>query len=146
MSVEILSPKHISAVAEIETLCFTAPWSESSLTLLLKDGNFGVVSMNGDTVCAYAGLIVALDEGEITNVATHPLYRRQGHAKATLLTLLEQAKIRGITRITLEVRETNTAAKALYESLGFGVCGKRKNFYSQPREDALILEIKTGEG
>lgn len=144
MKTAILEAAHLPAVAELETLCFGNPWSEQALSLLLEGGNFGIVALEEDTPCAYAGLIVAPDEGEITNVATHPSKRRMGYAKAVLLALTDEAARRGVRRITLEVRESNTAAKALYESLGFSLCGKRKHFYRFPREDALILEKTIG--
>ena len=140
MKTAILERAHLSAVAELEALCFSAPWSENALGHLLTGENFGVVAVLDGAVCAYVGLVVALDEGEITNVATHPSYRRRGLARAVLVSLIDEAKKRGLCRVSLEVRESNAAAISLYESLGFALCGKRKNFYSRPREDGLILE------
>ena len=140
MKPAILEAAHLAAVHELETLCFANPWSEDALSHLLKENNFGAVALVGDFVAAYAGLVVALDEGEITNVATHPDARRCGYARDLLVFLLDEAARRGLCRVTLEVRESNLAARALYDSLGFAPCGKRKNFYSHPREDALILE------
>ena len=140
MKTAILERAHLPAVAELEALCFPHPWSEAALAHLLKEKNFGIVTLDGSAVLAYAGLVVALDEGEITNVATHPSHRRRGAARATLLALVEEAKARGIGRLTLEVRESNAAARELYASLGFTPCGTRKGFYTSPREDALILE------
>lgn len=145
MKTTILEAAHLPDVAELERLCFGNPWSEQALSLLLESGNFGIVALDEDGVpCAYVGLIVALDEGEITNVATHPSQRRKGYAKAALLALTAEATRRGVRRLTLEVRESNTAAKALYESLGFSLCGKRKHFYRFPCEDALVLEKTIG--
>lgn len=140
MNTKILEKEQLAAIAELERLCFHKPWSEDALTLLTREGNFGVVSLDHGEVCAYVGLVTALDEGEITNVATHPNHRRQGHAKAVLLRLFDEAEKCGIRRITLEVRESNAAARALYALLGFTPCGTRKGFYTSPREDALILE------
>ncbi len=140
MKTAILEKSHLPAVAELEALCFHSPWSEKALEHLLNEGNFGTVALDGDAVIAYAGLVTALDEGEITNVATHPSHRRKGAARAALQALIEEAAARGVCRLTLEVRESNVAAQSLYSSLGFSLCGKRKGFYSQPREDALILE------
>ncbi len=140
MKTALLEAAHLAAVHELERLCFSNPWSEDALSHLLKEGNFGAVALVGDTVAAYVGLVVALDEGEITNVATHPDHRRCGYAREVLLFLLDEAARRGLSRVTLEVRDSNHAARALYASLGFAPCGKRKNFYSHPREDALILE------
>ncbi|MBQ7381322.1 MAG: ribosomal protein S18-alanine N-acetyltransferase [Clostridia bacterium] len=140
MKTAILEAAHLSAVHELEMLCFGNPWSEQALGHLLENGNFGIVAEENGRLCAYVGLVSALDEGEITNVATHPDFRRRGYARAVLLALIDEAKRRGLCRVSLEVRESNTGARALYESLGFALCGKRKNFYSRPREDGLILE------
>lgn len=140
MKTAILDRAHLPAVAELEALCFPRPWSETALAHLLKEENFGIVVLDGNTVLAYAGLVTALDEGEITNVATHPNHRRRGAARVALLSLVEEARVRGIGRLTLEVRESNTAAQTLYASLGFTPCGIRKDFYTSPRENALILE------
>ena len=140
MKTAILDTTHLHAVANLEALCFHNPWSETALTHLLKEKNFGIVVLEDGEVLAYVGLVSALDEGEITNVATHPDHRRKGAARAALLALLDEAKARGLCRITLEVRESNTPAQALYSSLGFSPCGTRKGFYQNPREDALILE------
>jgi ribosomal-protein-alanine N-acetyltransferase len=140
MKTAILERAHLPAVAELEALCFAHPWSEKALEHLLEEKNFGAVALEDGKLLAYAGLVTALDEGEITNVATHPDHRRRGAARAALGLLLEQAWARGICRVTLEVRESNVAAQTLYTSLGFTLCGKRKGFYSSPREDALVLE------
>ena len=138
---ERLRKEHLDGVAALEQLCFSAPWSKESLTLLLHDGNLGAVALNGETVVSYAGLVRALDEGEITNVATHPDHRQKGYARQVLLTLIEAARSAGLVRITLEVRVSNTAARALYTSLGFKPCGVRKNYYTSPREDAALYVL-----
>ena len=90
-------------------------------------------------VCAYGGMMVAVDEGQITNIATHPDYRRQGFGRAVVESLIKYAKMNGLDSISLEVRESNRAAIDLYLSLGFKVEGKRKDFYTKPTENALIM-------
>ncbi len=136
-----LTESHLEGVAALETLCFAEPWSKTALTLLLRDGNMGFVALQDGDVAAYVGLVRALDEGEITNVATHPHHRRRGLAREVLAALLGEAKASGLVRITLEVRVSNTPAKALYASLGFRSCGIRKGFYAHPREDGEIMEL-----
>ncbi len=136
-----LTESHLEGVAALETLCFAEPWSKTALTLLLRDGNMGFVALQDGDVAAYVGLVRALDEGEITNVATHPDHRRRGLAREVLAALLGEAKASGLVRITLEVRVSNTPAKALYTSLGFRSCGIRKGFYAHPREDGEIMEL-----
>ena len=81
-----------------------------------------------------------LDEGQITNIATLPECRRRGYAAAVVAALLEEARSRKLAFVTLEVRETNAPAIALYEKFGFAVVGRRKNFYTEPTEAALVMQ------
>lgn len=137
--IRLLGASDLAAVAEIEKLCFSEPWSEKSLELLLKDGNFGVVATEDGRVAAYVGVISVPPEGEITNVATHPDFRRRGFASDVLEFLKKEAVERGIDSLYLEVRRSNASARALYEKTGFSVIGERKGFYSNPKEDAVLM-------
>ena len=137
---ERLTEKSLDGVAELEKLCFSQPWSKNSLGLLLKEGiGVGMVCSSDGQVCAYGGMMVAVDEGQITNIATHPDYRRQGYGRAIVEALIKYSKNNGINSISLEVRESNRAAIELYSLLGFKVEGKRKDFYTKPTENALIM-------
>ena len=137
---EKLSDKTLDGVAELEKMCFSQPWSKSSLGLLTKEGiGVGMVCSKDGKVCAYGGMIVAVDEGQITNIATHPDYRRQGYGRAIVEALVKHARMNGLDSISLEVRESNRAAIDLYTKLGFKVEGKRKDFYTKPTENALIM-------
>lgn len=137
---EKLTDKTLDGVAELEKLCFSQPWSRNSLELLTKEGiGVGMVCSRDGKVCAYGGMMVAVDEGQITNIATHPDYRRQGFGRAVVESLIKYAKMNGLDSISLEVRESNRAAIDLYLSLGFKVEGKRKDFYTKPTENALIM-------
>jgi ribosomal-protein-alanine N-acetyltransferase len=137
---EKLSDKTLDGVAELEKMCFSQPWSKSSLELLTKEGiGVGMVCSKDGKVCAYGGMIVAVDEGQITNIATHPDYRRQGYGRAIVEALVKHARMNGLDSISLEVRESNRAAIDLYTKLGFKVEGKRKDFYTKPTENALIM-------
>lgn len=127
-------------VAELEKLCFSQPWSANSLQLLTNDGiGVGMVCRKDGIVCAYGGMLCAVDEGQITNIATHPDFRRQGYGKAVVEALIKYAKNNRLDSISLEVRESNAAAIALYSNLGFRVEGKRKDFYTKPTEAALVM-------
>lgn len=148
-----LRREHLSQVAEIERLCFSEPWSESSLGLLLggrdrveNRGGVGFVCLlpdgEGQTVCAYGGMICVLDEGQITNIATHPEYRRKGLGRCIVEALVGYARQNGLATISLEVRESNTAAIDLYKKFGFEVLGRRPKFYKAPTEAALIMALK----
>ena len=139
--IRILCESDLAQVAEIERLCFGEPWSEKSLELLLRDANFGLVALCDGRVAAYVGVISVAPEGEITNVATHPDFRRRGLASALLEALKKEAAERGIESIFLEVRRSNTAARELYQKQGFEVIGERKGFYSNPKEDAILMVL-----
>ena len=129
-------------VARIEELCFAEPWSASSLLMLTQTNAFGIVCDIDGTIAAYGGMICVLDEGQITNIATLPDFRRRGLAKKVLISMLDEARARELAFVTLEVRESNAAAIALYEQLGFIKLGKRPNFYRKPTEAAVIMEKK----
>ena len=129
-------------VAIIEEQCFAEPWSASSLLMLTQANAFGIVCKIDGTLAAYGGMICVLDEGQITNIATLPDFRRRGLAKKVLLAMLDEARERKLSFVTLEVRESNAAAIALYEQFGFVKLGKRPNFYRKPTEAAVIMEKK----
>ena len=137
---ERLTAAHLEGVASLEKLCFSQPWSAKSLELLTKEGiGVGVVCSSDGQVCAYGGMMVAVDEGQITNIATHPDYRRRGYGRAVVEALIKYAKMNGLDSISLEVRESNAAAIELYSKLGFKVEGKRRDFYTKPTEAALVM-------
>lgn len=141
---EIMGTDDLGDVAQIERLCFAdAAWSQSSLELLTKDGiGMGLVCRKGGSVVAYAGMLCVVDEGQITNIATHPDFRRMGYASAIVEGLKRYAASNRLDVITLEVRESNTAAIELYTRHGFKKDGKRRGFYSKPTEDAILMSCK----
>lgn len=134
-----MTKEHLGDVAELERLCFSEPWSEKALALLLSEDAVGFVSLQDGRAVAYGGMLWALDEGQVTNVAVHPDARRCGHARAIVKAFADAARTRGAVQISLEVRQSNAAAIALYEQNGYLPVGKRKHFYRNPREDALIM-------
>ncbi len=137
-----LSDEHLSALAELEVLSFSEPWSRESLAILTGERGFGVVAMLDGRAVAYGGATFVLDEGNITNIATHPDFRGQGIGHAVVQALLRAAKEREITSVFLEVRPSNAPALALYRGEGFEEIGRRKNFYRHPTEDAILMEWK----
>ena len=139
MTVEKLTAAHLSAVAELETLCFADPWSEKALELLLTDGAYGAVCLQNGHVVAYGGIVWALDEGQITNITTHPDCRRCGMGAAVLEQLIAVARSRGCEQLSLEARVSNVPAIALYERYGFLKMGLRRGFYKHPTEDAYVM-------
>ena len=129
-----------SAIAELEKLCFSDPWSEKSVASELDNPlSLWLVAMEGECLAGYVGSQTVLDETDMMNIAVHPNYRRRGVAKQLVERLVETLKQRGSRCLTLEVRASNEPARKLYEKLGFQQIGLRKNYYRNPREDALIL-------
>ncbi len=139
-------PALLESVAALERLCFASPWSAQSLELLTNDGiGVGYLLTDPaapDTVVAYGGMLITVDEGQITNIATHPDHRRKGYGAAIVHTLLRHAKDARLESVSLEVRASNAAAIALYRAAGFTEAGRRKGFYTKPTEDALVMVCK----
>ena len=136
-----MTSRHLDQVAELEQMCFSTPWSRRMLAEHLENQcAAAVVAQGGDgTVLGWAGLLVVLDEGTITNVAVRPTFRRQGIASQLLGVFIRFAAANRLAFLTLEVRAGNTGAIALYEKLGFAEAGRRRNYYEHPREDAVIM-------
>lgn len=127
-------------VADLERRCFSDPWSESALADSLDDPCARMmVALYGGAVCGYICLMLTDDNGYIPRVCVRPAYRRRGVATALMDAAETAAKVFGCTSITLEVRESNSAAIALYESLGYYPLGKRPGFYTDPIEAAVVM-------
>ena len=140
MIITIMNRQHVTQVAELEKICFSDPWSENSIASELDNKlAFWLVALEGETVAGYIGSQTVMDETDMMNVAVHPNFRRQGIAEALVNGLVKQLKAMGSHCLTLEVRASNAPAISLYEKLGFSEIGRRKNYYRNPREDALIL-------
>ena len=140
MMIEVMNSSHVAQIAALEKICFSDPWSEKSVASELDNKlAFWLVATEGDTVAGYIGSQTVMDETDMMNVAVHPDFRRQGIAEALVNGLVEQLKTMGSHCLTLEVRASNAPAISLYEKLGFSQIGRRKNYYRNPREDALIL-------
>ncbi len=138
--IELMTESDVKAVAEIEKACFSKPWSEDGIRqeLTNEGARFFVFKNNGETA-GYMGMHIVLDECYIANVAVLPAHRRQGIGEKLVSKGISAAKKEGCAFITLEVRVSNASAIALYEKSGFEKVGERKNFYSDPTENALIM-------
>lgn len=133
-------------VSMIEAECFSEPWSAAGYRSTLSGGNsLYLVAQVQDRIVGMCGVLQALDEGEINNVAVTKAMRGNGIAGAMLSELLQQGRKAGIKDFTLEVRVSNQPAIALYESLGFRSEGIRPGFYNFPKEDALIMWLRDQE-
>jgi ribosomal-protein-alanine N-acetyltransferase len=133
--------KDIDDLAELEILCFSSPWSREAFAQDLATNSLAryFIAEKEGRIIAYGGLWIILPEGHITNIAVHPEHRQKGIGKALLRNMIEKSEIEGITCHTLEVRVTNRNAIELYRSFGFVECGRRKNYYEDTNEDALIM-------
>lgn len=131
--------EHIPSAARIEKENFSEPWSEESLVLLTKPDYPSFAICEGEELVAYIGASKALDELQILTVAVDKRARRKGYGRAILNALDSYAKECGISLISLEVRESNAPAIALYEACGYSKAGVRKNFYRFPTESALVM-------
>lgn len=135
-----MQPRHVPQVAALEKICFADPWSEKSVASELENPlSYWLVAMDGEKLVGYVGSQTVLGETDMMNVAVCPDYRRQGIAEGLILALIHALKARESHCLTLEVRDSNASARALYEKLGFSEIGRRKNYYHSPKEDALIL-------
>lgn len=133
---------HLEELERLERICFSRPWSRKMLAEELENECAAfLVAEEPQTgkVAGYAGLLVVADEGYITNVAVFPEYRRRGVAGQIIAVFDSFARGSHLSFLTLEVRPSNAAAVALYESFGFSEAGRRKNYYDLPKEDAMIL-------
>lgn len=132
--------EHIPQIEEIERECFSRPWTAEQLKSQMRDAQHEfIATMDGGRVLGYVGLMYVLDEGYISNVAVHPAARRQGIGDALIDALAAKAAELELAFLTLEVRESNAPAIALYAKHGFHPVGKRKNYYDAPKEDAVLM-------
>lgn len=131
----------IKRIAEMEKFCFSDPWSEESVRKEIMENPraFYVVGERDGMVQGYVGVWCIIDEGDITNVAVAPEFRRKHLAENLIKTLMDITEKEGINRWTLEVRVSNTPAIKLYEKMGFTSAGIRKAYYQDNHEDALIM-------
>ena len=159
--------KDAEELAALEVLCFSLPWSVEQYRLVLRaaevkhgssnagepldlSGPVAVLGMRGGdgSLAAYLslGLYHAAGELEVYNIAVRPDLRGKGLGRTLLVFALQKAALAGFTRAVLEVRPSNAPALALYERLGFTLCGRRKGYYTDTGEDALVLESALTKG
>lgn len=140
MNIVPMNEHHVPQIALLERECFADPWSEQSIASELHNPlSLWLVAQEGQTLLGYVGSQTCQDETDMMNIAVSPASRRQGVARALIEALVSALRERGSKQLTLEVRASNGPARQLYESLGFLQVGLRKNYYRNPKEDALIL-------
>ncbi len=140
MRIEKMTAADLDAVAALEAECFSHPWSKKSLEESLGNENAVFLAAHEDgKVIGYVGMEVIVDEGYIFNVAVGADYRRRGVGYALVRELVTYGMKNNLCFITLEVRESNSAAISLYSKFGFIKAGERKNYYSDPDEAAVLM-------
>ena len=138
-----MEARDIPALAALERACFSEPWSERSFKHQLDSDTARILAAERDgRIIGLAGLLHVLDEGAIANIAVAPDCRRQGVGRALLRALLALAGELDLASVTLEVRESNLPAQALYLGEGFKPLGIRRGFYAKPAEDAVTMGIR----
>lgn len=143
MLIRRMTVSDAAKVAAIEAENFSQPWSENAFIKALESPDNILVVAQDETdeeIVGYICMYVALDEGEITNVAVAGRCRQKGIGRQLMSAVFEEAAVHGVNRIVLEVRISNMAAIGLYKKMGFVELGIRKGFYDLPKEDACIME------
>jgi ribosomal-protein-alanine N-acetyltransferase len=132
----------LDEVIAIERASFGMPWSRGAFQYEIEQNRVARcwVLREGDRIVGYLCLWEIGEEIHVTNIAVHPSLRRRGLARQLLSAILEDGRTRRLRSVTLEVRPTNEEARALYESFGFRVVGRRRGYYYDTGEDALIME------
>jgi ribosomal-protein-alanine N-acetyltransferase len=142
ITVEAMCVADLEAVLEIENASFPTPWSRNAFLQELLENDRAIYLVARDElerIAGYIGMWVVFDEGHITNLATHPAFRRSGVGRALLTAMLQSGRERGVRYMTLEVRRSNLAAQQLYQKAGFAQMGVRRQYYLDNKEDALIM-------
>ena len=139
--VEPMRLEDVAAVHEIERLSFRTPWPAYAFEQELRGNRLAryLVARESERVVGFAGLWMVVDEAHITTFGVHPDWRRQGIGRQLLLNLSELSIAIGAQRLTLEVRESNVTAQALYRAFGFDIVGRRRAYYTDDGEDALVM-------
>lgn len=136
----LMNEEDIPEIGIIEKLCFSSPWSEAEIraTFFREDSIYIVVEKDG-AVIGYAAFFFVLDEGNIINVGVKPEYRNQKAGEHLMELMIEEARQKEIRKLFLEVRESNRSAIGLYKKFGFKEEGVRKNFYTGPEENGIVM-------
>ena len=145
MTIETMRPEQIGAVKSLLDSCFGASaWSEESVrSQLEKSDSHSIVAVDDGMIVGYLAFEQIIDEGSVVELAVHPAYRRQGIARKMAASAFNNNSLK---EIFLEVRESNFPAIRLYESLGFTQIGVRKDYYSNPKENAVLFRLPLVKG
>lgn len=147
VTIELMKVEDLDQVMEIERLSFTNPWSKNSFFLELTTNDLAtyLVAKIDGRVVGYAGMWLVVGEAHVTNVAVHPDFRKKGIGELLMRSLITIAKESRAKMMTLEVRKSNDVARNLYAKLGFEPVGIRRGYYTDNREDAVIMWMNLSE-
>ena len=147
MDIRLATIEDAHAIYEIEQQSFSVPWRLESVLAELEgaENKLYMVICEENHIVGYAGAWLVYDEGQITNIAVLPSARGKGYGSKLTKQLINECFSRGMHEIFLEVRISNLAALAMYRNLGFSVKGIRKDYYSEPTEDAYIMSLVSEE-
>ena len=143
MEIRLATIEDAHAIYEIEQQSFSVPWRLESVLAELEgaENKLYMVICEENHIVGYAGAWLVYDEGQITNIAVLPSAGGKGYGSKLTKQLIDECFSRGMHEIFLEVRISNLAALAMYRNLGFSVKGIRKEYYSEPTEDAYIMSL-----
>ena len=140
MIIRKMERRDVPTIAVLEKLCFSDPWSETSIATELENSlSYWLVAEENGSVIGYVGSQSVLDAADMMNIAVAPDHRNQGVAKALIEALIGYLQQNRVIALLLEVRISNLPAISLYHKMGFEQVGRRPKYYRNPREDALIL-------
>lgn len=141
--IRLMEEIDLGEIADIESECFSAPWSETLLREVLTSPIDYIFVVEDDSrshrICAYSVLRIIADEAEIQRIAVKQQFRRQGNAGKLMDAMTDFSRKKNVKSMMLEVREHNENARKLYKTYGFYEEGVRKNYYRSPVEDAILM-------
>jgi ribosomal-protein-alanine N-acetyltransferase len=131
----------IDEMLKIEKKSFHSHWSRQTfIDEFSADNGHYVAIKDGGRILGYSGFRYVLDEGHITTLAVSPKFRKKGIGTKLIAQLIEDAKVKGLKKLYLEVRQSNVAAQKIYKKFGFKVLDRRREYYQHPGEDALVMQ------
>ena len=147
MEIRLATIEDAQAIYDIEQQSFSVPWSLESVLAELEgaDNKLYMVVCEDNQIVGYAGAWLVYDEGQITNIAILPSARSKGYGSKLTKELIDQCLNRGMHEFFFELRISNLPALAMYRNLGFSVKGIRKEYYSEPKEDAYMMSLVSEE-
>ena len=142
MEIIFANENHCSDILHIEKSCFSTPYSKKMIVDMLLNDKYLYILAKCDKICGCVGVNIVFDEADITNIAVLEEYRGRKIAEKLLLELIEQLKLRNVTKLHLEVRESNLSAINLYKKMNFNEISIRKNYYKNPIENAVTYTLE----